>query len=89
MTATTFPEANTVYRPPADLEESQCSSIAAFQDVVQRGSCEGTRLIVVAWQPSERELEDLKAGGPVFLSMLGGLQPHFLTTRFEEAVCPA
>jgi hypothetical protein len=89
MTPTPFPEQNAIYGPPPDLEESQCRSIFAWHGQAMRGSCEGAKLIVVAWKPDERELEALIAGRPVFLSMLSGLMPHFLTTNFQEATNPA
>ncbi len=89
MTPTTFPEANATFRPPTDLEESQCRTIHAWQGTIERGSCEGVPLTVTAWKPSETELAELNAGKPIFLSCLGGLPPHFLTTDFVSATNPA
>lgn len=89
MTSVDFEGSNAVFTPPSDLAESQCAKIAAFSTQVQRGSCEGAHLIVVAWRPSPAELQQLIAGNPVFLSCLGGLPPHFLTTNLAEACNPA
>jgi len=89
MTATNFPEANTRYGPPPDLDANQCGTIFAYVGEVRRGSVEGARQVITAWQPDERERAAIAAGSPVFLSCLGGLPPHFLTTNFAEANNPA
>jgi hypothetical protein len=83
-----FPEANTRYGPPPDLAESQCMTIHAYQGTVERGSVEGAAIVVVAWKPSPQEIEAMLAGKPIFLSCLGGLPPHFLSTDFETAINP-
>lgn len=90
MTPTNFPESNARYGPPADLEENQCHTFYAWHGVVGSGSsCEGAKLVVTAWQPSPEELAEINAGKPIFLSCLGGLPPHFLTTDFKTATEPA
>jgi hypothetical protein len=88
MTPTDFPEANVTYGPPNDLAESQCAKIRAWNGSATRGSCDGYKMVVVAWQPSAEELAALQAGAPVFLSVMGGLPPHFLTTDFQSARNP-
>lgn len=85
MTPTDFPEANSTFAPPSDLEESQCRSIRVFVGRVEGGSCDGADQVITAWQPSEEEIAMIAAGAPVFLSCLGGLPPHYLTTSFEHA----
>lgn len=89
MISQTFPESNIKMRRPAGFEESQIGTIDAFLGEVKSGSCEGANLVVVAWKPTPAELEALNKGCPVFLSCLGGLPPHFLTTNFQEATNPA
>jgi hypothetical protein len=89
MTPATFPECNCTFGPPPDLVESQCRSIPAYQGSVDRGSVEGSRIVVVAYKPDEAELEHLAQGGLLFLSMMGGLAPHFITCCFEHATSPA
>lgn len=89
MTPTTFNEANAVYGPPADLDESQCQSIPAYQGTVLGGSVDGCKVVVVAWKPCEGDLERIMLGYPIFISMMGGLAPHFLTTDFQQATNPA
>lgn len=83
-----FDEANCNFGPPSDLEESQCHTIPAYKGTVQQGSVEGSHIVVVAWKPSEQELRELVNGSPIFLSMIGGLAPHFLTTKFVRAISP-
>ena len=89
MTPIKFKEANTRFGPPADLAESQCMTIPAFVGKVHGGSVDGSSIVVVAWQPTAEELGQLAAGKPIYISMIGGLAPHFLTTDFEQAIKPA
>ncbi len=89
MTPHHFPEANSHFGAPADLDESQCMTIPAYQGVVHGGSIDGIRQVVVAWLPDEQERARIAAGGPIFLSMMGGLAPHYLSTSFHEATHPA
>jgi hypothetical protein len=89
MTPIKSKEANTQFGPPPGLAESQCMTIPAFVGKVQGGSVDGCDIVVVAWQPSAEELGQLAAGKPIFISMIGGLAPHFLTTDFEQAIKPA
>lgn len=79
-----FQEANVVFRPPGDLTEGQCRSVDAWKGEVNGGSCDGLLLVVVAWKPTEKDVQRLVAGGCVYLSCVGGLPPHFLVTSFEE-----
>jgi len=89
MNPVKFPEANSTFGPPAGLEESQVQTVAAYVGQIERGSVEGMSVVVVAWQPTPAELEVLNAGGAIFLSVIGGLPPHFLTTDFQSATHPA
>lgn len=89
MTAEHFPEANARFTAPSDLAESQCLTIPAYQGIVTGGSVDGSPIVVVAWKPSPQELADLVAGKPIFLSCIGGLPPHFLSTDFHSATHPA
>lgn len=84
-----FPEANTNFKAPASLEESQVAPVRGYHGIVERGSVEGLPVVVVAWQPDAEDLTALNQGKPIFLSTLGFLPPHFLSTSFEEAKQPA
>lgn len=86
MHAVAFPQSNCNFGPPPSLTESQCRTIPAYTGIVERGSLESTKLVVVAHQPTEADRIRIAEGGPIFLTTFGGLPPHFLTTRFEEAV---
>lgn len=88
MIPVAFPEANSRFGPPPDLAESQCMTIQAFTGVVEKGPVEGAEVVVVAWKPSPQEIEAMSKGSPIFLSCLGGLPPHFLTTDFHAATHP-
>lgn len=84
-----FPESNTVFGPPADLDESQCSRLHAYVGQVRGGCVDGKEIVVVAWQPSPQEILQIAAGQPIFLSFIGGLPPHFPAMSFHEATHPA
>lgn len=89
MTPIIFHQANTQFKPPPDLHESQCMTIHAYRGQVISGSVDGAMIVVVAWKPNTFELAELVAGKPIFLSCIGGLPPHFLTTDFEAAIRPS
>ncbi len=89
MIPATFPEANTSFKAPPDLHENQVATIPAYCGPIPGGSMDGERMIVVAWVPTTEELNDLNEGAPVFLTVIGGLPPHFLTTDFRNATNPA
>lgn len=84
-----FDEANCRFGPPSDADESQVQTIHAYRGVIERGSMEGACIVVVAWKPTPQEIERIAAGAPIFLSCLGGLPPHFLSTDFQSAISPA
>ncbi len=85
MTPIKFPEANTRFGPPSDLEESQCATIHAYLGKLAEGSLDGSPIVITAWKPSPEELQAMNEGAPVFLSFVGGLPPHFACTSFEIA----
>lgn len=84
-----FPQENTHYGPPEGIAESQCMTIPACQRMVDRGSLDGMRQVIVAWRPTQEELQRIIEVAPIFVSMIGGLMPHALCTSFEEATNPA
>lgn len=89
MTPTDFPQSNTTFGPPTDMDQNQCKPVRAHISRVLGGSVDGAIVVVVAWQPSEQDIVRINSGAPVYLSMMGGLYPHFMTTEFEQAVNPA
>ncbi len=85
MKPTDFPESNIVFGPPAGMDESQVFSTPAFAGKIHGGNLDGSSVSVVAWQPSPEEIEQIKNGAPIFLTVLGCLPPHFLSLSFKEA----
>lgn len=86
MTPATFPEANTSFGPPADMTETQCGTIPAHVHTVVGGPLDGASEIVVAWLPSNNDIDRLVHGEAVYITMLGAVVPHRLSTSFQEAV---
>lgn len=86
MTPIQFPEANRMFGPPPDLDESQCGRLFGFVGEINRGNLDGSIVTVTAWEPSPEERQAIADGRPIFVSFVGGLPPHFLTTSFQEAV---
>jgi hypothetical protein len=76
-----FPQANVAFKHPEGL--------MAYTGPVVGGSVDGETLVVVAWQPDPMDLIRIQAGHPVFLTVMGGLPPHFLSTDFDAATHPA
>lgn len=89
MNPSEFPQSNCHYGPPDGLSESQVATVKAYVGQIKSGSCDGFKIVVVAWRPSAEELADIASGAPIFLSCIGGLPPHFLSTNFETAINPA
>lgn len=89
MNAVNFEQSNCYFGPPPDMAASQVAVIHAYRGTVERGSCEGVGMVITAWKPDEQDLRRLNAGEPIFLTFLGGLPPHMVTTHFDEARNPA
>lgn len=86
MTPTNFPQANARFGPPETYDESQIATIYAHNRVIQGGTLDGDTQVIVAWKPSAAEAMEIFQGKPIYLSMIGGLAPHCLTTSFEDAI---
>jgi hypothetical protein len=84
-----FPECNTNFRHPDNLEESQCATIPAHIGEIQGGSCDGLKQVVVAYQLTKEEINVLANGGLLYFSMIGGLAPHYPSLSFHAATHPA
>jgi hypothetical protein len=84
-----FPEANIKFSPPEGLAESQVMTIHGYVGDVVGGSVDGFKVCVVAWMPTPQEMEQILNGQPIFISMMNGMVPHFLTTEFKWAIRPA
>jgi hypothetical protein len=89
MDAVNLPQTNAHYGPPQELEESQCQTIPAYDHEIQGGSCDGLKQVVVAYKLSPEELAVVNETGIIFVSMIGGLVPHYPSVTFELATHPA
>ena len=89
MTPVDFKEGNKIFGPPEGFTEGQVKPVRAYHGTVRTGSCEGAPCVVVAYQPDAYERQIIADGGSVFMTVLGGLPPHMLTTSFAQAVNPA
>ncbi len=89
MHPTNFAQGNINFGPPSDLDESQCGTIRAFLGKAHGGSMDGCDIVVTAWQPSAEDIAAIQRGEPIFLTCIGGLPPHFLSTDFRTATHPA
>lgn len=81
-----FDITNAKFTAPMGYDESQVFTIPAYVgEVPGPNAVEGTPFVVVAWKPTEEDIELIRQGSLVYISQLGGLSPHFLTTKIEEA----
>lgn len=85
MIATEIDPCNCVFRPPPDLDESQCHSITAYRFEIKQGNLDGQEGVAVAWKPDADDIRRISEGGVVYLTMIGGLIPHRLSTTWEDA----
>lgn len=84
-----FPQANSTFGPPSDMDESQVRSIRAYRGKVSGGIHDGQSVVVVNWQPLPSEIAAIMDGSGIYITMFGGLAPHMLTTDFNQATHPA
>lgn len=89
MIPANFRETNALFGPPDGMEESQVQKIPAYVGETKQGSLDGSQVVVVCWQMSDRERQLITEGGPVYISFLGGMPPHYPSTSFEEASHPS
>lgn len=79
-----FEQQNTTFKSPPEMPES-CQDIKAFLGQAMGGVFDGAQICVTAWKPDAAELARLNQGGAVFLTVIGGLPPHRLSTSFKDA----
>ena len=88
MTPCNMPQANDVFGPPPGLDRSQVRPIAAYHGRAEGGSLDGVEIVVTAWRPSPDEVAEIMAGQPIYLTFIGALPPHTVSTDFETATHP-
>ncbi len=82
MEPSSFPESNVRYGPPPGMTEEQVATMDAFLGERLGGPIDGSTVVIVAWKPSPEDLVLLNEGGLIYLTCIGGLPPHSLSTRF-------
>lgn len=82
MKPVSFPQVNCKFGPPPGMDESQVQTIPGFRGDISAGNLDGAFVVVVAWQPSEKELAQLNEGAPIFVMFMSGIVPHCLNTEF-------
>jgi hypothetical protein len=75
--------------PKADPLLDDIGALATLATMPLENLSSAPNMVVVAWKPTAEELAALNAGAPVFLTTLGGLPPHFITTDFAAATTPS
>jgi hypothetical protein len=85
MKPSPFPGTNAIFGPPPGYDRSQIATVPALMMDISGGSMDGSMSITVAWKPDEADLKRLNQGGLIYLCVVGGLVPHFLTTSLEES----
>jgi hypothetical protein len=68
---TDFPEANFTFGRPPSLTDEQCKPLKVHRGTDQ----DGLPVSVSRWEPTSAELQELVAGGPVWLLVYGGGHP--------------
>lgn len=84
MTPTDFPESNSTFKAPEGWDDSQCQPIKAYHGDAH-GQLDGTKIIIVCWQPTAQERREIAAGANLYVTFVSGIVPHFITTEFKEA----
>lgn len=85
MIPTTFPQANGNHGAPKDVNEDNVRRMPSFTGNIQGGPFDGSQMVIVAWKPTLADLVNLNNGGCVFVSVIGQLSPHYVSSTFEEA----
>lgn len=84
-----FDGCNSEYGAPKGLASSQVLTIPAYQGEIHGGSCDGLKQVVVGYELTEEEIQNLIDGKILYVSMLTGLMPHYLSFDFHSATHPA
>jgi len=74
---------------PVSEQIKQAVAGHSYDAFIDGGSLDGMIQIVVAWVSDAVELARLNAGAPVYLTVLGPLPAHMLSTDFQTATHPA
>jgi hypothetical protein len=86
-----FAGTNVTFLIPDDLASNRTKARAIRGRVFQvgPGPLDGLAVAVVAYKPSALDVSRFLAGEPIYISFLGGVAPHYLSTTLEEAINPS
>ena len=86
-----FQGTNITFQLPADLSGQKTKARAIRGRILQlnKGPLDGLAVAVVAYKPSPLDISRILAGQPIYISFLGGVAPHYLSTALEEALNPS
>ena len=86
-----FKGTNVTFQLPADLSGQKTKARAIRGRILQlnKGPLDGLAVAVVAYKPSPLDISRILAGQPIYISFLGGVAPHYLSTALEEALNPS
>lgn len=88
MEPITFEQKNRTYAKPKDMTDEECASLETWEGTDTKGH----NMIISLWMPSAKEIEDIKNGNGVWLSVYGqGMPPVSLYTenpftKYEQAL---
>lgn len=80
MNGVDFPGSNFELVKPEDMTDEQCNSLPAYRGTDEQGF----NFIMVAFKPSEKELEALNNGQLVYLKVIGTLFPPVAIFTVDE-----
>jgi hypothetical protein len=86
-----FKGTNVTFMIPNDLARNQTKARPIRGRILQvsTGPLDGLAVAIVAYKPNSLEISRLLAGEPVYISFLGGVAPHYVSTTLEEALNPS
>lgn len=86
-----FKGTNVTFQLPSDLSNSKTKARPIRGKIIQmnKGPLDGLAVAVVAYKPSPLDVSRILAGEPIYISFLGGVAPHYLSTALEEAISPS
>jgi hypothetical protein len=84
-----FDECNTFFGPNTEMEDVKCEITPAWVGDAEGGSLDGLRMAVCAYKLDEHELKEILEGGYIYVTMVGGLSMHYMSTNFHDATHPS
>lgn len=80
MNPINFEGANFTFKKPESMSEEDCGDLPVYKGTDPKGY----PMILSAWQPSEKDIEAINAGRPIYLNIVGhGMPPVSVFTTNE------